>query len=321
MRKSGIRRDVLKAISKGKEVSGGALASKLGVSRTAVWKAINSLRAEGFFISGGTGGYTLSPYNTKLCCEQLTAALEAENAYFKEVTDSTNEDIKRLANLGAEEFTIVMAKKQTGGKGRMARTFFSPEGGLYFSVLLRPRLTADTCLKITTAAAVSMAAATEKVTGLKPKIKWVNDIYIKGKKVCGILTEGAFDAESAELKYAVLGLGVNVATPKGGFSEEIKNKAGALFETSTPPSLVYFALINEFLREFKAYYSDIENMPHIEKYRAYSLLDGKKVTYQKDKKTYEGTVLGIGDEGELIVKQGGNKIPLSSGEVSITDYE
>lgn len=321
MRKSLIKDDILKEICKGKIVSGGLLASKLGVSRTAVWKAVNALRAEGYFISGEVGGYMLSPYNTRLCAEQASAAIEAENIIFKNETGSTNEDVKALAEAGEKEFTLCISCRQTGGKGRLGRVFYSPDGGLYFSLLLRPRLSAQTSLKITTAAAVSMAKAIESVTKQKAKIKWVNDIFIKGKKVCGILTEGVFDVESGGLKYAVLGVGVNVATPKDGFPAEIENTAGALFETSTPPSLLYFAIVNEFLKEFRAYYENIDLMPHISEYRGRSLLDGKCVTYQKDGKTHKATVCGIGDEAELIVEENGKRIPLSSGEVRITDYE
>lgn len=321
MRKSHIKDDVLREICKGKRVSGGLLAAKLGVSRTAVWKAVNALRADGFFIDGGVDGYMISPYNTRLCAEQAEALINVERVYFKESTGSTNEDIKALAEKKEREFTIVLARSQTGGKGRLSRSFSSPIGGLYFSVLLRPKLSAQTSLKITTAAAVAMAKAIEIIANQKTDIKWVNDIYIKGKKVCGILTEGAFDAENGQLKYAVLGIGVNVATPKGGFNEEIKDKAGAIFETSTPPSLVYISLINEFLREFKEYYKEIDSMPHIEQYRSRNMLLDKKVTYKKDGKSYTATVCGIGESAELIVEKDGKKIPLSSGEVRITDYE
>ncbi len=317
MRKSLIKNDILEEICKGKVISGGLLASKLGVSRTAVWKAVNALRADGFFISGEADGYVLSPYNTRMCAEQARFAVNTENLIFKEETASTNEDAKALSEAGAKEFTVVLAKKQTGGKGRLSRTFYSPEGGLYFSVILRPELKADACLKITTAAAVSMAKAIEKVTARKTKIKWVNDIYISGKKVTGILTEGAFDAENGLLKYAVLGIGVNVALPKGGFPEEILDKAGALYDTSTPPSLAYFALINEFLSEFKAYYGDIESMPHISEYRSRNFLDGKTVTYQKVGKTHTARVVGIGESAELEVEENNKRIMLSSGEVNL----
>lgn len=315
MRKSKIKNDVLKAICSGNMVSGGLIASKLGVSRTAVWKAVNSLRADGYFISGLGGGYVLAPENTRLCGEQLRAEV-GENIIFKEQTVSTNEDIKAIAESGSE-FTVAVARSQTGGKGRMGRGFVSPEGGLYFSVLLRPDLDAEACLKITTAAAVAMAQAIENVANKPVKIKWVNDIYADGKKLCGILTEGAFDAENGGLKYAVLGVGVNVCTPAAGFQKEIENKAGALFAAHKVPSLIYCALLKEFLKIFKEYYENIGSMPHIEEYRRRSLLTGRDITYSKGGKTRTARVTGIGDNAELIVKEKKDEILLTSGEVEI----
>ena len=220
MKKSLIKNDILREICKGDVVSGGLLASKLGVSRTAVWKAVNALRAEGYFISGLGGGYVLSPKNTRLCSEQLKHDIKGANLVFKEKTVSTNEDVKQLAELGDGEFTVVLARSQTGGKGRMGRSFYSGDGGLYFSVLLRPGFSADTCLKITTAAAVAMAKAIEDISQKQTKIKWVNDIYIGSKKVCGILTEAAFNIETNQLDYAIVGIGVNLLNVFDSFSKK-----------------------------------------------------------------------------------------------------
>lgn len=318
--KSGyIKSRVLAEICTGEVVSGGFLASKLGVSRTAVWKAVNALRAEGYFISGLGGGYVLSPENTRLCGELLAEAIGGD-ILFKDETESTNEDIKKLAEAGGKEFSVAVARKQSHGKGRLGRNFESPSGGLYFSLLLRPDLGAPICLNITTAAAVSMARAIEKVATKRAEIKWVNDVYLGDKKVCGILTEGAFDAENGRIKYAVLGVGVNVARPKGGFPAEISQKAGALFDTSAPPALVYCSLLKEFLSEFREYYRQIGDMPHIEEYRKRSYLDGKRITYIKNGKTQTATVCGIGDNAELIIEKNGKEISLSSGEVEIKEY-
>lgn len=320
MRKGTVKDDVLREICGGEVVSGGALASRLGVSRTAVWKAVNALRAEGYTISSLLNGYVLSPYNTRLCGEQLKNTVCAEKLIFKDVTVSTNEDIKAVAG-DAPEFTVAAARRQTGGKGRLGRGFFSPEGGLYFSVLLRPSFSAEACLKITTAAACAAAYAIEAVSGRKAEIKWVNDIYVSEKKVCGILTEGAFDAENGALSFAVLGVGINAASPKGGFPEEIKDKAGALFSSASPPSLSLCALLNEFLKRFKEYYKNIGKMPHIEEYRRRNMLDGRRVTYERDGESFAGVVCGIGDNAELLVNEKGKTVALSSGEVRLTDYE
>ena len=320
MKNNGLKDKVLEAVCSGRIVSGGELASKLGISRTAVWKAVNSLRAEGFFISGEAGGYAISPKNTRLCGEQLRACVSGD-IVFKDDTVSTNEDIKVLAAAGAKEFSVVIARRQSGGKGRLGRSFFSPDGGLYFSVLLRPGASVEASLKITTAAAVAMACAIEKIANKPAKIKWVNDIYVGSKKVCGILTEGAFDAENGRLKYAALGIGVNVATPRGGFTGDIADIAGALFEAPACPSLIYCALLNEFLKNFKEYYRKIEEMPHIDEYRRRSYLIGKIVTYEEGGKEYTATVSGISDAAQLIVTQKGKERFLSSGQVQILNYD
>ena len=317
---SNIKDEILKEISKGKTVSGGALASRLGVSRNAVWKEVNALRREGYFISGLTGGYVLGAQNTRLCAEQLCATV-SKKIIFKDKTGSTNEDLKAIAEKGADEFTVLVARSQSGGKGRLGRSFYSYEGGLYFSVLLRPEASAETCLRITTAAASAMAEAIGRVSHLQAKIKWVNDIYIKNKKVCGILTEGVFDAENGVIKYAVLGVGVNVGAPRQGFPDDISDKAGALFDTPTPPSLAYCALLKEFLSIFSGYYKNIDGMTYIKDYRSRSLLDGKTVTYEKDGKKHTAQVLGIGDNAELIVSENGKKRFLVCGEVTISEYE
>ena len=321
MSKSLTKEEVLKEICKGEVVSGGLLASRLGISRTAVWKAVNALRAEGYFIKGGLDGYVLSPYNTRLCAEQLRLTAGAEKLIFCDLASSTNEVIKNAYFAGDGEFTVAVARRQSAGRGRLGRTFYSPEGGLYFSLLLKPEQSPEVCLKITTAAACAMARAIKAATNADAKIKWVNDIYVKGKKVCGILTEGAFDAENGGLKYAVLGVGVNVAAPKGGFPADAGDKAGALFDTSSPPSLAFCAILSEFLKNFKEYYRNIESMPHIEEYRKRSMLTGKTVEYQKGGKAYKARVVGIGDNAELIVKRKLGTERLLSGEVQITDYE
>lgn len=318
MKQGYMKSEVLAEISRGRVVSGGRLASRLGVSRTAVWKAVNALRADGYFISGLYGGYVLAPENTRLCGEQLRAEV-GKNIIFKEQTVSTNEDIKAIADT-ADEFTVALARRQTGGKGRLGRSFASPEGGLYFSVLLRPDTNAEACLKITTAAAVAMARAIETAVNKPVKIKWVNDIYADGKKLCGILTEGSFDAENTGLKYAVLGVGLNVCTPAGDFPRELEGKAGALFKSHKAPSLVYCALLKEFLKNFKEYYADIAVMPHLEEYRRRSLLTGREITYEKGGKARTAKVIGISDDAGLIIKEKNREKVITSGEVTLKEF-
>ncbi|MBR6501944.1 MAG: biotin--[Clostridia bacterium] len=146
---------------------------------------------------------------------------------FKKI-DSTNIYAKTLASEGYKDGTVVVAREQTAGKGRLGRTFFSKRGGLYFSVILRPYKSLNDTVFITTAAAVAAARAIEKVSGKKCEIKWVNDIYINNKKVCGILTEGAITPDGS-LDYAILGVGINLFAPKGGFPSNLP-LAGSVFD-------------------------------------------------------------------------------------------
>ena len=163
--------------------------------------------------------------------KELNALLNNPNITFK-VYDSlisTNKTAKELAENGAKEGTVIVAKKQTGGRGRLGRSFYSPEGtGLYFSIILRPDFSPKENLLITPAAAVAVSTVIEALTDTKAQIKWVNDIFINGKKVCGILSEAKLNAKGTT-EYVILGIGVNLTTPKGGFPKDIELVAGALF--------------------------------------------------------------------------------------------
>lgn len=232
-----------------------------------------------------------------------------------EQLESTNRTAHELARKGAPEGTVVVADRQTQGRGRFGRSFFSPAGsGLYMSVILRPTLSPEQTLYITTAAAAAVARAAEAVTGEAMSIKWVNDIYYRGKKVAGILTEGAMDRD--QLAYAILGIGVNIAPPDGGFPPDIQNKAGALFDA---PCDRRDELCRLILTRFEDYYGALEQKPFLEDYRTRSFLDGKMVQLLAvdDTPAETATVLGIDDECGLIVQTQNGIRHLTSGDVSI----
>lgn len=234
--------------------------------------------------------------------------------------DSTNTEVRRLAVQGAPEGTVVIAEEQLQGRGRQGRSFFSPAStGLYMSLLLRPQ--EDTSpLLITTVAAVAVAEAIEEVTDIPAAIKWVNDIYCYNKKVCGILTEGSFAQDGSQLQYAVLGIGVNLASPTNGFPQEIKNRAGSLYQNEKLPLFLKEKLAAAILTRFWKNYEKLNEKPHLEEYRRRSFLIGKTVeilTTQGDVSDV-AVVTGIGDTFALQVTttQGVAK-ELSSGEVSV----
>ena len=240
---------------------------------------------------------------------------------FKKI-NSTNIYAKKLAEKGSKEGTVITAREQTEGKGRLGRTFVSKRGGLYFSVILRPFNKTEKTIFITVAAAVAAARAIERVSQKKCEIKWVNDIYINNKKVCGILTEGGFN-QKGNIKYAILGVGINLFEPKEKFPENLPladsvfhKKDGILFKNRIEKQL-----LNKFLDEFFTFYENLDKKEFINEYKQKSFLKGKKVTYTKDNQTYTATVKDIDDEARLVVSVDGNEQVLSHGEIQIIGME
>ncbi len=228
---------------------------------------------------------------------------------------STNATAKELAEAGAPHGTVVLASAQTAGRGRLGRTFCSPDGmGVYMSIVLRPHLPAEQVLSVTTAAAVAVCHALEDLGAEELRIKWVNDIYRRDRKVCGILTEAAFDGAGG-LTYAVLGIGINVTAPKDGFPAEIAHIAGAAFpEEDVTREQVIAAVIDAFFEE----YPHLVNGRFIEEYRSRSMLDGRAVTVITPTATREATALGVDERCRLWVRYAdGSEEALSSGDVSV----
>ena len=228
---------------------------------------------------------------------------------------STNDTAKELGIDGAKENTIVIAKSQTNGRGRLTRSFFSPEdSGIYMSILLRPEINKENIYLITPAAAVAVACAIDEICGKETKIKWVNDIFISDKKVCGILCESIFLNDSF---FSVLGIGINLYTPKNQFPEELKNIAGAVFKEA-PEKDIREKLIAKIIDNFNSIYKRLENKNFVNCYREKSNLIGENISYQKDGNTINAKVLDIDDNAHLIVKTENNEtITLYSGEVSV----
>lgn len=324
--------------NKGEFFSGEQIAEQLEISRTAVWKAVESLRAEGYDIeSQRSRGYSLSKKSDIVSAQGMAPFFhkkpDLDITVYDEV-DSTNTLLKEMASDGAREGAVVISNSQTGGKGRMGRSFYSPlDTGLYISVLLRPsNIEPHRALRITTMAAVAACHAIEAVlpekeksSGKKkssedPKIKWVNDIYMDGKKVAGILTEASVSMENGNLEYAVLGIGFNVYPPKGGFPDEIKDIAGSILSSKLPDAKNHIAA--SFLESFFSIYRDPDGAHYERAYKERSLVLRKAVDVipTGGGKKRRAKVLDITDECNLVVKyQDGPKeeAVLSSGEVSI----
>lgn len=213
---------------------------------------------------------------------------------------------------------VLIANEQTNGRGRYGRDFFSPEGtGIYMSLLLKPRgCSARQAVRFTTMAAVAMCEAIEEVSDEKAQIKWVNDIFVRGRKVCGILTEGSFDMESGALDYAVLGVGVNVYLPVDGFPEELAGIAGSLFDGTRDD--MKNRLAAAFLNHFIAYYYGQGQADYTLKYRERSLAMGRQVTVISGEQKRNAFVYGIDEECRLLVRyEDGETERLSYGEIQI----
>lgn len=249
--------------------------------------------------------------------KRLHSGLRCAEIIVKESVSSTNTVLKELAEQGASEGTVIIAEQQSTGKGRLGRRFHSPKGtGLYMSILLRPKFSAEESLSITTAAAAAVASAIESVTGRKALIKWVNDIYVDGYKVCGILTEASVNFKTNGLDYAILGIGVNIKEPEGGFSDDIKDIAGALYKQQ-PPMNTRNTLTAEILNRFFDYYNVISDRTFMNEYKKRSLLDGMKIHFVRGEEKYFGTVLGVDDSARLLVDTSSGIATFSAGEVAI----
>lgn len=300
-------------------VSGESLAARFGVSRNAVWKAINNLRDRGYMIDAATNcGYTLSAENKKMCASQITKLLRHDcSVILYDTVDSTNKAAKRLAEQGVPEGTLVIAERQSAGRGRLGRTFFSPDGGVYMSMVLRPSSDPQDALFITVAAAVAVAEAIEEISGRECRIKWVNDVYIEDKKVCGILTEGAFNAELCRLDYAILGLGVNLTVPSGGYPQEIADRADAVFGFKPVNSAQKSQLAALAADKFLDMYKNLADRRFVDSYRRRSYLDGLTVSFERDDKQHTAVVVGIDGDAGLIVNENGTVYTLRAGDVSV----
>lgn len=317
--------DLLKILeeNRGEPVSGEALAEKLSLSRSAVWKAIKGLRDKGYQITSKTRqGYTLCKSNDILSAASIAPWLkdpaQADRLEVYPSLDSTNSFGKERALAGAPDGTVIIAESQTGGRGRMGRTFFSPGGsGIYLSIILRPGTAISQSLFITIAASVLIRQAIADVTGLEPEIKWVNDLYIKDKKICGILTEAAADFETGNIDYIVLGAGINFTEPKQGFPEELNSVAGALFKEA-PDGQLRSRLAAELVNRLSRLTRIPEAGAVMADYRKHSMVIGKPVTILNGREPLEGVVSDINDAGHLILKKDdGTFQSIVSGEVSL----
>ncbi len=303
-------------------VSGQELCNKFGVSRTAVWKAINQLKENGYEIEAvqNKGYHLLSAPDimdkTELESIHATEWAGCEIYYFDSI-DSTNTKAKELAEEGHPSGTLVVADRQTAGKGRRGRSWESPTGiGIFMTLMLKPEINPNNASMLTLVAAMATTRAIRRVTGVPAMIKWPNDIVMNGKKVCGILTE--MSAQFDYINHIVIGIGINVHNED--FPEEIAKTASSLYLESGQ-HIHRASLIEAFLEEFEDVYAEYlktEDMEGLQKeYDAMLVNRGRQVRVLDPKEPFEGKAMGITKKGELIVDTWESRKLVSSGEVSV----
>jgi BirA family biotin operon repressor/biotin-[acetyl-CoA-carboxylase] ligase len=310
--------------NRGQSISGEYMAEQFNISRNAVWKAIKSLKNNGYKIKAATNkGYCLCDDNDILSVQGIVPFLEnkeaADKIFVYPSLESTNKTAKERAISEAEHGTIIISDCQTAGKGRYERKFFSPPAhGIYMSFILRPaHVGFNAPTLITSFAAVSVCKAIEAITDKTPKIKWVNDILIDDKKICGILTEAVTDFESGHIQWVVVGIGINFKTPASDFPEDLRHIAGAIFpdgDATTTRNHLMGEVINRIMT-LDNQYSDKEMLAE---YKKRLMVLGKRITVTGTERPYEATAVDIDEMGRLVIKKNnGEMLALSSGEVSI----
>lgn len=310
----GTKEDVLKILINNADsfISGEALAKQLSLSRAAVWKAIKGLQKQGYTIDAVTNrGYRLNEQNDIITEKSLKKFLDFDaDVLYYPVIDSTNNEAKRLVNDGSGKPMLLVAEEQTNGRGRQGKSFYSPPlTGIYMTLVTHPMSRLANAVTATTAASVAVCRAVEELTQLKPKIKWVNDVYLDGKKICGILTEAITEFETQTVSSVIIGIGMNIKTID--FPSEVENAASLNVNISRVKLIACIA--NHLNRILCCDYSEF-----ITYYRSHSMIIGEQIHFIKNTKVTPATAMDIDDTGGLVVRlENGEITTLRSGEISI----
>ena len=305
-------------------MSGEELARRLGCSRAAVWKRIAALRRRGYRIDGRrAGGYTLAAMPDRLGPAELAPHLQGawRRIHWFEETDSTQRVVRDLARGGAPEGTVVIAERQTSGRGRLGRQWHSPPGmNLYCSVLLRPPLPPGAVPQVALVAGAAVAAAVAEETGARPAIKWPNDVLLGGRKVAGILVE--MDSEMERVHHVIAGIGVNLNGARSSFPRDLRAKASSL-RAETGRRVHRAAFTGRLLAAFEARYgrflsAGFESVRA--EWEAFSCLTGTEVRVAGPEGDVAGRVLGLDDHGALrLARSDGTTVRIVAGEVTVRE--
>lgn len=304
-------------------ISGQELCNRFGVSRTAVWKAINQLKEAGYEIEAQQNkGYRLMAAPDLMTEAEIKSLMHTEwvakEVLYFDTIDSTNTKAQELAEKGYPSGTLVVADKQESGKGRRGRSWVSPSGtGIFMTLMIKPDINPNNASMLTLVAALAVAKAITSVTGEEAMIKWPNDIVINGKKVCGILTE--MNAQFDYINHIVVGIGINVHNES--FPEEISQMASSLMIEAGGKRFHRAQIIAETMSYFEQYYDtflktqDLSAL--VREYDELLVNRNKSVRVLDPKEPFDGKAMGITSKGELIVDTWESRKLVSSGEVSV----
>ena len=310
--------------SGGQPVSGEEISRQLEVSRTAVWKHIQTLKNEGYEIeSVPKKGYILKEIPNRLFPQEIASHLKTKwlghSIYYKEKVDSSNNVAKKLANEGCADGLLVVAEEQGAGKGRLSRGWISPYAkGIWFSIVLKPPFLPQEASKCTLLAAVAVVKAINKIKGVQAAIKWPNDILLLGKKLVGILTE--MNAEFGHINYVVIGIGINTNAVPDDYPEEVRPLAVSVADAAAEPFTRVELLADILLNMEQLYETAVKEgfKPVLEEWRKYSCTLGQQVKVIAPDSTYCGTALDIDEEGLLMVRRDDGSVEkVVAGDVSI----
>lgn len=304
-------------------ISGQELCNRFGVSRTAVWKAINQLKEAGYEIEAQQNkGYRLMAAPDLMTEAEIKSLMHTEwvakEVLYFDTIDSTNTKAQELAEKGYPSGTLVVADKQESGKGRRGRSWVSPSGtGIFMTLMIKPDINPNNASMLTLVAALAVAKAITSVTGEEALIKWPNDIVVNGKKVCGILTE--MNAQFDYINHIVVGIGINVHNES--FPEEISQMASSLMIEAGGKRFHRAQIIAETMSYFEQYYDtflktqDLSAL--VREYDELLVNRNKSVRVLDPKEPFDGKAMGITPKGELIVDTWESRKLVTSGEVSV----
>lgn len=318
-----MKEEILLRLRQGSRISGEELAHTFGVTRTAIWKHINELRAEGYEIdSSPSKGYLLLstpdiPSPTEIKSGLRTHTIGKEIRFFPELP-STQDEARALAMQGAPEGTVVIAETQTAGRGRIGRSWAAPAGGIYLSIILRPTIAPPEALRFPLIAGVAVSQTIERVTRLSARLKWPNDVLINGRKVAGILTE--MNAEMDRINFIIVGIGINVNTPPENLPAELRETA-AVLSIEAGRTISRVKLVQTLLTEFELLYDEFRKEgfePIRRRWKALSETLGTMVTVTFADQQVHGRAFDIDPDGALLIqKWNGNLERVVAGDVSL----